>query len=486
MSEVVAIESVQTLDNYVINYWKSSPKLCTFLLTNAYSAMLSYRAHIIFNPFPKTWNKFIENIKEEDTEITFNNVEEVKNAITKLGINKNITKILLEIEKCYNDIELLDTIGIYTYELIKFILVSNKILIKQDTIFSENDISLSDSDILTFTKQGYDKNIKYMIPLWISNILQFKIQHTEIVEDRFKDKDTKYLYHGSRSENWYSIMYNGIKIGSSNKFMLNGAAYGYGIYLSDSINTSLSYSLKDKTNNQYIVLSIFQVINGEKYKKQSNIFVVNNEDDLILRYLLVFQDLNIPHYILNSFDKKLNFGDLKKEEIKKSDMERKIVSTIHNKRLMKEYQAIIKQSPDKLGFQTKLAEEDKLDKWIIYLTKPENSKLEEQMKRLSIPHIEIEITFKENYPIAPPFIRVVYPHFKFHSGHITIGGSLCMEMLTNQGWTPTFNIENVITQIKLALSDGNGEIDEHNYSLKYTLKEAHESFKRVMEAHGWV
>ena len=108
------------------------------------------------------------------------------------------------------------------------------------------------------------------------------------------------------------------------------------------------------------------------------------------------------------------------------------------------------------------------------------------MKQLNIDAIEIEITFKENYPIAPPFIRIVYPHFKFHSGHITVGGSLCMEMLTNQGWMPTFNIENVITQIKLAISDGGGEIDEDNYKRRYTMNEAVDSFKRVLATHGWV
>lgn len=153
---------------------------------------------------------------------------------------------------------------------------------------------------------------------------------------------------------------------------------------------------------------------------------------------------------------------------------------------MKEYQNIMKQPIASLGFSVKLAEDDNLSKWMINVFKPENAKLEAQMKQLNIDAIEIEITFKENYPIAPPFIRIVYPHFKFHSGHITVGGSLCMEMLTNQGWMPTFNIENVITQIKLAISDGGGEIDEDNYKRRYTMNEAVDSFKRVLASHGWV
>ena len=153
---------------------------------------------------------------------------------------------------------------------------------------------------------------------------------------------------------------------------------------------------------------------------------------------------------------------------------------------MKEFQMIMKQTPEQLGFAIKLKEEDKLNVWMVYVSKPENEKLEEQMKRLKIDAIEIEITFKDSYPLAPPFIRIVYPHFKFRSGHITIGGSLCMEMLTNQGWAPSFNVENVITQIKVAIADGNGEIDEANYKKRYTMDEAQDSFKRVLATHGWV
>jgi ubiquitin-protein ligase len=182
----------------------------------------------------------------------------------------------------------------------------------------------------------------------------------------------------------------------------------------------------------------------------------------------------------------LNTGGIQKTETARKELESKNVITIHNKRLMKEYKIIANKNPDELGFRIVLADEDKLDKWIIYITNPENPKLQSQMTKLGIPAIELEITFKENYPIAPPFIRVVYPHFKFHSGHVTVGGSFCMEMLTNQGWSATFSIENVITQIKSALVDGNGEIDEVKYKQRYSMDEAQDAFKRVLATHKWV
>jgi len=319
-----------------------------------------------------------------------------------------------------------------------------------------------------------------------------------MIEDTFKDKKTVYLYHGSRYENWYSIMRNGVKIGSKNKYFLNGAAHGHGIYLSNDINLSLGYSRtspfattqKGKYSDNQMILAIFEVIDNPKWHKVGNIFVVDDENALVLRYLLVFNSDGTSwsglQAIFNAINVKLNSGGIKALEKEKKEMETKNITTIHSKRLMREYQMIMKQSPDVLGFRIQLAEEDNLGKWLIYITNPQNEKLEKQMRKLGIPAIEIEITFKDTYPIAPPFIRVVYPRFIMRTGHITIGGSLCMEMLTNQGWCPTFNVENVITQIKLAISDGGGEIDETNWGKRYSMDEAQDAFKRVLATHGWV
>jgi len=57
------------------------------------------------------------------------------------------------------------------------------------------------------------------------------------------------------------------------------------------------------------------------------------------------------------------------------------------------------------------------------------------------PVIELEMTFPNEYPMKPPFVRVVRPRFKFLTGHITIGGSICMQVLTTSGWSPSNDIE---------------------------------------------
>jgi len=472
-------------ENFVITQYKSAVCVSEFLLRNAYYALNSSRVNTIFEPYPASWK--LKTEREQLLETL-----DIPTYISGKHINKNIEFVLTAIQNSYNDSELIEKLGYETYELVLFILESNKMMIKADNLLKSTDMITIGREGITPKDYKPDTNI-------LSSILQFKLIHTQLIEDQFKDKKTIYLYHGSRYENWYSIMRNGIKIGSKSKYFLNGAAHGNGIYLSNDINMSLGYSKTsrytqnymtedDRQTDKQMILAIFEVVDNPKWHKAGSIFVVDDENALVLRYLLVFKDAYNPvsYGIFNAINIKLNNGGIKALEKEKKEMETKNITTIHNKRLMKEYQNIMKQSQESLGFQIKLVEEDKLDKWMVYVSNPENPKLASQMHQLGIQYIELEITFKANYPIAPPFIRVVYPHFKFHSGHITVGGSLCMEMLTNQGWSPTFNVENVITQIKLAISEGGGEIDEANYKKRYTMDEAVDSFKRVLASHGWV
>lgn len=500
-----SIGIINPSDDYVSSQWRAQPAVTEFLLRNAYCAMKSSRAHIIFNPYPVTWLAKLDATARERAELLGTDASAVFDYNTMIRdqcVVSNIDIILAALKDSYNDAELLEKLNSTTYELLRFILESNKMLIKADNLLSADDVITYRADMGAGAGAGASTEEQKPVSIESLGLVQFKIEHTQLVEDRFKGQDTIYLYHGSRAENWYSIMCNGLKSGSKSKYFLNGAAHGNGIYLSNDINLSLNYSTGNGIANPgasaraaditggNMILAIFEVINNHKWHKSGNIYVVDDEDALVLRYLLVFNYSNakdgIMHGVFNAINRKLNSGGIKAAEKQKKEMETKNITVIHNKRLMREYQAIMKKSPQELGFTIRLSEEDNLGKWMIYLTRPENSKLEEQMQRLRIPAIEIEITFKETYPIAPPFIRVVYPHFKFRSGHITVGGSLCMEMLTNQGWSPTFNVENMITQIKMAICDGEGEIDEVNYRRRYTMDEALDAFKRVLASHGWV
>ncbi|KAF8384980.1 hypothetical protein PRIPAC_74122, partial [Pristionchus pacificus] len=52
---------------------------------------------------------------------------------------------------------------------------------------------------------------------------------------------TRFLFHGSKCENWHSIIRTGLKNMSGTKYQLVGAVHGNGIYLSNHLNTSFHY-----------------------------------------------------------------------------------------------------------------------------------------------------------------------------------------------------------------------------------------------------
>ncbi|CAH1270373.1 UBE2Q2 [Branchiostoma lanceolatum] len=101
------------------------------------------------------------------------------------------------------------------------------------------------------------------------------------------------------------------------------------------------------------------------------------------------------------------------------------------------------------------------------------------------PVIKMEMKFPPDYPMAPPFVRVLKPRFKFLTGHVTIGGSICMEMLTRSGWRPTNDIESILVQIRAEiLSDNNVRLDK-NPNWEYTESEAKTAFHRMVNRYGW-
>ncbi|GAB3986286.1 hypothetical protein GCM10028807_03380 [Spirosoma daeguense] len=56
-----------------------------------------------------------------------------------------------------------------------------------------------------------------------------------------KNKKTQLLWHGSRSENWMSILRTGLVLRPANA-VINGKMFGYGIYFADQFSKSLNYT----------------------------------------------------------------------------------------------------------------------------------------------------------------------------------------------------------------------------------------------------
>ena len=130
--------------------------------------------------------------------------------------------------------------------------------------------------------------------------------------------------------------------------------------------------------------------------------------------------------------------------------------------------------------------------WIVELHSFEDHlPIAKDMKKKGIKSVVMEIRFGASYPMSPPFVRVIRPRFLsfMHGGggHVTAGGALCMELLTNSGWSAVSNIESVLLQVRLAMSstDPKPARLEHGPSRDYGVGEAVEAYIRACHAHGW-
>lgn len=145
----------------------------------------------------------------------------------------------------------------------------------------------------------------------------FEIIYTEEQDNKFlsrsPDKDTLHAYHGSRLENFHSILHNGLQ-----QHLNRTSAYGSGIYLSSELDVSLVFSPSglgwrhSQLSNRLSCVAVCQLIDHPDVKcgikdgssgrnrasdsLQGDIpekyFLVTNNDLVRVRYLLIYADKN--------------------------------------------------------------------------------------------------------------------------------------------------------------------------------------------------
>lgn len=115
-----------------------------------------------------------------------------------------------------------------------------------------------------------------------------------------------------------------------------------------------------------------------------------------------------------------------------------------------------------------------------------------QLTKNKIKSVDFEIEYPEGYPFSPPFVRVVYPRFKYQTGHITIGGSICNQLITKSGWSPALAFENVLLDIVTNITNcaddptfiKTGQLDDSKWNVKYTKHEAIEAHTRMLRTYN--
>jgi ubiquitin-conjugating enzyme E2 Q len=170
------------------------------------------------------------------------------------------------------------------------------------------------------------------------------------------------------------------------------------------------------------------------------------------------------------------------------------------KHLMKELQALQKiQSsthPAELGWYIDAEQIENVYQWIVELhsfhtfdTKTKPLPLSIDMKKQKITSIVLEIRFNKDFPFSPPYVRVIRPRclslMQGGGGHVVMGGAMCMELLTNTGWSSVSTMESVLMQIRMAIaSEPYARLDVRNKG-DYGTGEAADGYMRACATHGW-
>ncbi|GLB36141.1 putative ubiquitin-conjugating enzyme family protein [Lyophyllum shimeji] len=135
---------------------------------------------------------------------------------------------------------------------------------------------------------------------------------------------------------------------------------------------------------------------------------------------------------------------------------------------------------------------DNLFQWIVEMHSfDENLQIARDLKAKKLNSIIFEIRFPPTFPIAPPFFRIISPRFlpfiQGGGGHVTGGGSICMDLLTSDGWLPSYSMAAVLIQIKLAICNVEPRPARlsPDFDRPYGVQEALDGYKRAAAAHGW-
>ena len=174
------------------------------------------------------------------------------------------------------------------------------------------------------------------------------------------------------------------------------------------------------------------------------------------------------------------------------------------KRLMKELQNLqkVQESTNlaELGWYIDVEKIENVYQWIVELhsfhtfeVKGKPLPLADDMKKQNLTSIVLEIRFNKDFPFSPPYVRVLRPRFLSLAagggGHIVMGGAMCMELLTNTGWSSVSSMESVLMQIRMAIaSEPFARLEQSRGRVgiaDYGVGEAAEGYMRACRTHGW-
>lgn len=383
-------------DNIILDFYVRDKITFNLLVLTAYACLKHPQREEIFKPFPPNFKSFEDLGKK--LKYDYSNIK------TLFDIVSNIL----------SDYELLETIGTNDYAFLKFIIGSNITNMRSDLLFSKN-------------KNIFDQiNLENIFDH--SDIISFRVDQDPLTNKRFEGVEQNYLFSGSCLSNWYSILRNGMKVYSGTKMQTHGAAYGPGIYLSDTLATSLNYGADKYCSSGLYVYGVFQVLGNKKtYYKSNTIFVVPNESELVLRHLIVMNSKN-QHMIpkINDY-----FMVQKQKEVMTGTIN---YNSVRIKRIIYDVSKI-----------TKIC---KKEDWVVTHNMENINRVEIVKNKVCIC-----VMYSDDYPSEPPHIWVANTDKKINSSDILNCGAIMNRKLSYKFWETSTEIHKIIKCILKSVSD---------------------------------
>lgn len=402
-------------DNIITNCYKNDKITFDMLVLTAYACLKHPFRKDIFNPFPVNFKSF------EDLD-------------SKLKYKYENFKLLIDIvASSKSDYELFDKINIYDYSFLKFVISSNITNLKSDLLFSKNFNIFSQTTIDNI----FDTN----------QVISFVVDQDPMINKQFEGIPVNYLFHGSSLSHWFSILRNGIKVYSGTNMQLHGQARGPGVYLSNTMATSMSYGMDKHCASNLCVYGVFQVMKSKNnYCKGGTIYVVPDDKELVLRYVIVFNmATNVKNPILlQQID---DYFMVKKEtEIQKSSINY--------------YNARAKRIAYDIGKITKICEKENWN--VINFENTNQLMLEGNGTKLCI-------NYSLDYPSIPPHIWIMKTNKKIENQDLLNYGGFMNRTLSYKYWNTSTEIHKLIKIIIQSIT--NKTIQEKYYDETLSFKE---------------
>ena len=266
---------VDRLQNYANEEIKRHYKVSSQQVTNA---MIEEAQELI-----NSLNKFTDSIE------SFNNVliELFKVIPRKMRtVKENLATKLEDIPNIYQREQ--DLLDVMKGQVVQ---VKIKTTVKKEDTKKQNILeamglkfeSVSEEDVKIIKKELGDIQDRYYNAWKVENVKTQKVFDEYM--DTVEDKTTKLLFHGSRSENWWSIINSGLVLRPN--AVISGKMFGSGIYFAPKARKSLGYTSLDGSywangNSNCGFMAIFEIHYGNPYITYDNsIFNYNfNYSDL--------------------------------------------------------------------------------------------------------------------------------------------------------------------------------------------------------------